>query len=85
MNTGIIKKFSSLYSSWNINHSFFNIVLTSHSKFDVVYKPNDKMIAMINAEIDKEKNEHIQSIEYKGYIQESRHNKTYRRLCPILS
>jgi len=61
MNTGIIKKFSSLYSSWNIDHSFFNIVLTSHSKFDVLNKPNDKMVAMFNTEIDKEKNDHTQS------------------------
>ncbi|MGK6343833.1 hypothetical protein ACMGDK_16550 [Chryseobacterium sp. DT-3] len=53
---------------------FYDVVFTSRSEFDVVDKPNDKMIPMFNAEIDRQIEEHTQSINHIGYIKESRQN-----------
>ncbi|WBV60110.1 hypothetical protein PFY12_13830 [Chryseobacterium camelliae] len=76
MSTSIIKKFSPLMIGFVIAGTliilFFDVVFTSRSKFDVVDKPNDKMIVMFNTEIDKEIDAHTHSIDHKGYIPESR-------------
>ncbi|WP_129021665.1 hypothetical protein [Edaphocola flava] len=53
---------------------FSDTIFSSRSEFDVVDKPNDKMIAMFNTEIDKEIDNHTQSASYPGYIPESRQN-----------
>ncbi|MDT4860041.1 hypothetical protein D3C71_262680 [compost metagenome] len=51
---------------------FSDVIFSGRSEFDVVDKPNDKMIAMVNTEIDKEIDNHTQSINSPGYIPESR-------------
>jgi hypothetical protein len=53
---------------------FSDIIFSSRSEFDVVDKPNDKMVAMVNTEIDKEIDNHTQSASHPGYIPESRQN-----------
>jgi len=53
---------------------FFGDPYFSRSEFDIPDKPNDKMISMFNAEVEKEIENHTQSAMYPGYIPESRQN-----------
>jgi hypothetical protein len=53
---------------------FYDVIFTFRSEFDVVDQPNDKMIPMFNTEIDRQIEEHTQSIDHRGYIRESRQN-----------
>lgn len=52
----------------------FRNYFPSRSEFDTPGRQNDKMIGMLNAEIDKEINDHTQSVMYPGYIPEARQN-----------
>lgn len=53
---------------------FYDVIFTFRSEFDVVDQPNDKMIPMFNIEIDRQIEEHTQSIDHRGYSKESRQN-----------
>lgn len=70
------KKFSPLLIGFVVVGSlvilFYDVVFTAHSEYDIVDKPNDKMISMVNTEIDKEIEDHTQSSQHKGYIPASR-------------
>lgn len=53
---------------------FFGDQFFSRSELDVPDQSNDKMIGMFNLQIEKEIENHTQSIMYPGYIPESRQN-----------
>jgi hypothetical protein len=58
--------------SAGIFYIIFRDFSPAKSEFDVPDKQNDKMVNMLNEEIDKEINNHTQSVMYPGYIPEAR-------------
>ncbi|MGE8528040.1 hypothetical protein [Chryseobacterium rhizosphaerae] len=53
---------------------FFGNQFFSRSELDIPDKPNDKIISMFNTQVEKEIENHTQSMMYPGYIPESRQN-----------
>ncbi|MCW3159781.1 hypothetical protein [Chryseobacterium oryctis] len=57
-----------------IGYILFKNALPSHSEFDVIDKPNDKVVNMVNEQIERQIENHTQNIMHPGYIPESRQN-----------
>lgn len=52
----------------------FSDLIPTKSEFDISDKENAKIINMFNAEIEKQLDDHTQSVTHPGYIVESRQN-----------
>ncbi|OCA76565.1 hypothetical protein BBH99_12355 [Chryseobacterium contaminans] len=57
-----------------IFYIFWGNPFSAHSELDIPDKPNEKLFGMFNKEIEKEIENHTQSVMYPGYIAESRQN-----------
>ncbi|MBB4806083.1 competence protein ComGC [Chryseobacterium defluvii] len=55
-------------------YAFMGDLFTPRSEFDVPNKQNDKIISMFNSQIEREIEDHTQSVMHPGYIPESRQN-----------
>lgn len=53
---------------------FFDLFFSKKSEFDIPNKENAKIVKMLNIEIDKEVDDHTQTMMHPGYIPESRQN-----------